>query len=65
MDADEITDFLVDSLGKDAYDVIICNICNGDMVGLGNLEAGIKACEIVDGMVKRITDMMLKRMEQF
>lgn len=62
MDADEITDFLVDSLGKDAYDVIICNICNGDMVGhTGNLEAGIKACEIVDGMVKRITDMMLQK----
>lgn len=60
MDAVEITDFLVESLNKKEYDAVICNIANGDMVGhTGNLQAGIKACEIVDQMVKRIVDCIL------
>lgn len=62
MSALEITDFMVDAIRNDEYDVIISNICNGDMVGhTGNLEAGIKACEVVDQMVKRIVDIVLQK----
>lgn len=62
MSALEITEYLVESIGKNEYDVIISNICNGDMVGhTGNLEAGIKACEVVDQMVKRIVDAVLTK----
>ena len=62
MSALEITDYLVESISKNEYDVIISNICNGDMVGhTGNLEAGIKACEVVDQMVKRILDIVLQK----
>ena len=62
MSALEITEYLVESIGKSEYDVIISNICNGDMVGhTGNLEAGIKACEVVDQMVKRIVDAVLTK----
>jgi 2,3-bisphosphoglycerate-independent phosphoglycerate mutase len=37
---------------QDLCDVVIANICNGDMVGhTGNLDATIKACEVVDEVV--------------
>lgn len=62
MSALEITDFMVDAISNAEYDVVISNICNGDMVGhTGNLEAGIKACEVVDQMVKRIVDIVLQK----
>ncbi len=62
MDAVEITDYLVEQLEHQAYDVIICNICNGDMVGhTGDLKAGIKACEVVDKMVGRIEQVVLAK----
>lgn len=57
MSAREITDQMLDRLFKYDYDVVIANICNGDMVGhTGNLEAAIKACEVVDEVVGRIVD---------
>ncbi len=45
----QITDFILQSLKNNKYDVIVVNFANPDMVGhTGNLTAGIKACEAVD-----------------
>lgn len=49
MSAIEITDFIVQSLNEDRFDVIIVNFANTDMVGhTGDLKAAIKAVETVD-----------------
>lgn len=52
MSAREIVAEIKKRIEGDLCDVIITNICNGDMVGhTGNLEATIKACEVVDEVV--------------
>ena len=44
MSAPEVTDRLVEAIASRAYDAIVCNYANGDMVGhTGNFEAAIKA----------------------
>ena len=55
MSAYEITNEMIKRIDEGTYDVIIANICNGDMVGhTGNFEASVKACEIVDDVVGKI-----------
>jgi 2,3-bisphosphoglycerate-independent phosphoglycerate mutase len=55
MSAREITQEVVHRINDSDYDVMIINIANGDMVGhTGNLEAGIRACEVVDECVGQI-----------
>ncbi|MBQ6436245.1 2,3-bisphosphoglycerate-independent phosphoglycerate mutase [bacterium] len=55
MSAYEITNEVVDRINNNDYDVMIINLANGDMVGhTGNLQAGIKACEVVDECVGHI-----------
>lgn len=55
MSAREIGFEMINRIKEDAYDVIIANICNADMVAhTGNLEATIKACEEVDLVVASI-----------
>lgn len=52
MSAREIVAEIKKRVEADLCDVVITNICNGDMVGhTGNLEATITACEIVDEVV--------------
>lgn len=49
MSAPEVTDKLVAAIRSGAYDVIICNYANGDMVGhTGKLEPAKKAVETLD-----------------
>ena len=49
MSCPELTAKLVDAIERDAFDVIVCNIANPDMVGhSGNLAAAILAAEAVD-----------------
>jgi 2,3-bisphosphoglycerate-independent phosphoglycerate mutase len=60
MSAIEVTDQLVAAIRNREYDVIICNFANGDMVGhTGILDAAIKAVEVVDACLGRITDALL------
>ncbi len=60
MSSYEITTELLKRLESGLYDVVIANICNGDMVGhTGNLEAAVKACEIVDDVVGKIVEKVL------
>ncbi|MBU0974499.1 2,3-bisphosphoglycerate-independent phosphoglycerate mutase [Patescibacteria group bacterium] len=57
MSAYEIADEMIKRIDKDECDVIISNICNGDMVGhTGNFDAAVKACEIVDEVVGKIVN---------
>lgn len=46
----------------DCEDVIVVNFANGDMVGhTGNLDAAVKACEVVDGCVGEVIEKTLAR----
>ena len=55
MSALEVTDKLVTAIGSGAYDAIVCNYANGDMVGhTGNLDAAIKAVETLDACIGRV-----------
>ncbi len=55
MSAYEITQTMLDHIKRGTHDVIICNFANADMVAhTGNLEATIKACEVVDECVGMI-----------
>ncbi len=49
MSCPELTAKLVDAIASNAFDVIVCNIANPDMVGhSGDLGAAVKAAEAVD-----------------
>ncbi len=55
MSADAITDRVVKEIRGGAYDVIVANFANADMVAhTGNLEATKEAVEAVDGCVGKI-----------
>ena len=57
MSAREITDRLVPEVERGFYDFVLVNYANGDLVGhSANLEAGIKACEVVDRCLGRVVD---------
>ncbi|MBE6918381.1 MAG: 2,3-bisphosphoglycerate-independent phosphoglycerate mutase [Ruminococcaceae bacterium] len=61
MSAIEVCDKCVERINSGAYDVIILNFANCDMVGhTGVLEAAVKAVETVDACVGRVVDATLK-----
>ncbi len=61
MSTAELTKFVVDSLNNKRYDFIALNIAAPDMIGhTGNLAAGIKCCEEVDGYTNQIVKACLK-----
>lgn len=61
MSAFEVTDKLVAAIKSEEFDVIICNFANGDMVGhTGVLSAAIKAVEVLDKCLGRITTALLE-----
>ena len=56
MSCPELTATLVDAIEQNAFDLIICNIANPDMVGhSGDLQAAIKAAEAVDQAIGAIS----------
>ena len=58
MSAYEITDRLLDIIEN--YDLIILNFANGDMVGhTGNLDAAVRAVEVVDECLGKIYDKVM------
>lgn len=60
MSAYEIADEMIKRLKTNTVDVVIANICNGDMVGhTGNLDAAIRACEVVDDVVGKIVSQVV------
>ncbi len=55
MSAEAVTDKLIESIRSDAFDFIVCNFANPDMVGhTGVLEAAVKAIETVNACIERI-----------
>ncbi len=57
MSAGEVTDRLVEAIGSNSYDLIICNFANPDMVGhTGVLSAAITAMETIDRCMGRLDD---------
>lgn len=55
MSALEITEKLEHAIHEGNYDLIVCNFANPDMVGhTGNLQATIRAIEIIDSCLARI-----------
>lgn len=62
MSAPEITEIVVDHIKHKRYDFIALNFANADMVGhTGVLEAGVKACEVVDDLTGQIVREVLKK----
>ena len=60
MSAPEVTDKLVDAIKSGAYDLIVCNYANGDMVGhTGKYDAAVKAIEALDVCLGRVTEALL------
>ena len=61
MSAYEVCDKCVERISSGAYDVVILNFANCDMVGhTGVLEAAVKAVETVDTCVGRVVEATLK-----
>jgi len=57
MSAHAVTDVLVEAISQRAFDVIICNFANGDMVGhTGVFEAAVQAIEVLDACVSRVIE---------
>ena len=55
MSAFEVTDEVVKRIQSSAYDMIIMNYANPDMVGhTGIMDAAVKACEVVDTCLSRV-----------
>lgn len=62
MSAYEVTNKIVEVVGNDKYDVIICNFANADMVGhTGDFDAAVKAIEAIDSCLGRVVDTVLKK----
>ena len=55
MSAVQVQEALVEQIGQEKYDMIICNFANCDMVGhTGDMKAAVKAVETVDACVGKV-----------
>lgn len=60
MSAYTVTDKVIKRMEKSAYDFILLNFANPDMVGhTGKMDAAIKACEAIDRCLKEIVDKVM------
>jgi len=62
MKAKELTEKTIEAINKEAYDFILINYANADIIGhTGNLEITVKSVEVVDEFLgKLITAVLLK-----
>lgn len=62
MSAPELTKVLIDAIQNQAYDVIICNYANADMVGhSGDIKAAICAIECLDQCMQQVGEAVAKQ----
>ncbi len=62
MSAGKLTEELLKRLQTHCYDFVLCNFANPDMLGhTGNLQAAVKAVEVVDECLKKIVEEVLKQ----
>ncbi len=61
MRAEGIADAIIKAINDTAFDVIVSNFANADMVGhSGQLEPTIKACEAIDAQLERVNKALIK-----
>lgn len=64
MQAEKITDIVIESTKNDLRDFYLINYANADMVGhSGNFEATVKAIECLDLQLKRLYDVFIKELD--
>ena len=57
MSANEVTETVIKKIIQEDYSLVVQNFANPDLVGhSGNLEAAIKACQVIDECIKKIAD---------
>ncbi len=62
MSAREVTDRFVEAWSSGSFDLVVCNLANGDMVGhTGIIPAAVTACETVDECVGRMVEAVKQR----
>ncbi len=62
MSANTVTDKFVEAWNSSKYDLVVCNLANGDMVGhTGIIPAAVTACETVDACVGRMAEAVKQR----
>lgn len=62
MSAREVTQKFLEAWNSKKYDLVVCNLANGDMVGhTGNLKAAEEACEVVDECVGKMVEAVENR----
>jgi 2,3-bisphosphoglycerate-independent phosphoglycerate mutase len=62
MSADGVADALVDAIASEAYDLIVANFANPDMVGhTGVIPAAIEAVETADRCLARVAEAVAAR----
>jgi 2,3-bisphosphoglycerate-independent phosphoglycerate mutase len=62
MSALEVTQEVIHRIASDAYDLIVLNFANMDMVGhSGIMSAAVKACETIDHCVEKIMQPLLEK----
>ncbi len=62
MKAKEITDRVLKEIENDAYDVIVMNYANADMVGhTGKFDPTVKAIEFIDEQIGKVVDAVLAK----
>ncbi len=55
MSSEKVTEILIDKIKSKKYNFICVNYANPDMIGhTGNLDAGIRCCEIIDNLLGRV-----------
>jgi 2,3-bisphosphoglycerate-independent phosphoglycerate mutase len=60
MSAPLLTDKLVNAIAGGAFDLIVCNFANCDMVGhTGSFDAAVKAVEVLDECLRRVVEATL------
>jgi len=60
MSARQVTEALVKKLHDGAFDTVIANYANADMVGhSGNFDAAVQACEVVDECIGKVVEAAL------
>ena len=62
MQAPKLTEMILNNLKKNKYDFTVVNFAAPDMVGhTGNLKAGIKCCQIIDGLIAKLSEAYLQK----
>ena len=61
MMANEITNRVIEAIAEQSYDFILANYANPDIIAhTGNYEASLKAIEVIDEQIKKITKATLE-----